>query len=730
MLEALLHHKKEEKEYLCALVITEDRIDGALWEAGKDGKAIVIKTSQKTYTGEWEQAIDAADAAISAVEDGLPQGAELTKVVFGLFPGWLTEDHIKEGYLKKLKQLTTSLSLTPLGFVELPIAVVHLLQKDEGTAQTVILVGIEGKHGTVSVFKIGKLVGSHTFERSKNSAVDIEKTLATFTDLEVLPSRVLIYGSVSNLEQIKADALNHPWQKKAAFLHFPKIEVLPPDFAVRAVASASATEIMPQTPAEGDDGSTAVGEEKQPIPSGESAEVETIAQDLGFVKNQDIALEKRPETTAADIDETDDSEVQNVIPVTMPKQVDLEKKPRQGFKLPAVNLPKISFSFKLPHLPKIGLIILILVALLLMASAGVLAYWVMPHATVNVLVSPQLFNKTETVTIDENATVVDVEKRLLPGKLVNEDISGTKSTATSGKKTVGDKARGEVTIFNKTLNTKVFKKGTVITTGKLKFTLDDEVSVASASEGVGSLTYGTTKAQINATDIGTAANVAAGTEFTFAELPTTSYSARNEKALTGGTSKDVAVVTRDDQKKVHDLALVELQEKAEAQLKQKLTTSEKFLDNSLQSKVLKESYAKEIGEEADEISVDMTVTSTGITYKTADFDALLASIVTQNIPTNYEYKKEDAKIKVETAGEGKEGVHVFTTRIEVKLLPKLELNDLAKKLAGKPLLEATEYMRAQTSVSGVEFNVDAPLTAFKNKLPVNPANIKIQISTL
>ena len=217
MLEGLLHHKKEEKDYLCALVVTEDRVDAALWEATKDGKVNVLKNSTVPFTGEWEKTIDAADQAVTEIETGLPEGVELTKVVFGLFPEWLTEDRIKDAYLKQLKQLTTSLSLKPLGFVELPTAVVHLLQRDEGTQQTVILVGVESKHVTVSLFKIGKLVGSVTQARTEITA-DIEGILASFKEVEVLPSRVLLYGTSSDLENLKSDLLNYPWQKKANFL--------------------------------------------------------------------------------------------------------------------------------------------------------------------------------------------------------------------------------------------------------------------------------------------------------------------------------------------------------------------------------------------------------------------------------------------------------------------------------------------------------------------------------
>ena len=731
MLEALLHHKEEEKEYLCALVVTEDRVDAALWETSKDGKVSVLKTSQQSLAGEWEKTIDAADSAVTEIESALPEGAELTKVVFGLFPEWLTEDRIKDAYLKKLKQLTSSLSLTPLGFVELPIAVVHLLQKDEGTQQTVVLLGLEAKHLTVSIFKIGKLVKNVTTDRTDQIAVDVEKILVSFTDLEVLPSRILVYGTSNDLEQVKTDLLNFPWQKKANSLHFPKIEVLPNHFPVKAVAVASATEIMPHTESE-----TA---EVEVVPTTstdtteiteQSSEVTTIAQDLGFVKNADIA-DAQPETavtTDAEI-EAQAENVANVLPMSTPQMTSTPQK-LPSVKLPSFKLPKLTFTLRLPKLPKLGLVVILVLGLLLISGGVAVAYWFLPHATVKILVTPQNLDKTLTITVDEQAESVDADQKVLPGKTVTEEVKGGKDVTTSGKKTVGDKAKGEVTIYNKTLNTKVFKKGTILSAGKLKFTLDEETSIASASEGLGSLTYGTTKTAITSSDIGSAANAAASTEFTFSELPTSSYSARNEKALTGGSSRDIAIVSRDDQSRAREQALAELETQAQTQLKQKLSSEDKLLDNSLTSKVLQETFSKEVGEEADQVTIDMTVISTGIVYKQADFFTLLEGIVNANLPENYIYTKEDAKISVESTQEGKNGIHIFTANIQVPLLPKVATTDMAKKLVGKKISEATEYMKSQGGISGVEFSVNAPLTQLKNSLPINPANITIEISSL
>ncbi len=738
MLEGLFHHKKEEKEYLCALLVSEDRIDAAILETGKDGSGNVLKVSIKEYLDSWDNAINAADAAVTEIEDILPEGKELTKVIFGLFPEWLHEDRIKDTYLKKLKQLTTSLSLTPMGFVELPLAIEHLLHRDEGTQQTVVLVGVESKHITVSLFKIGKSCGSVTSERTENVTTDVEKALGSFMDVEVLPSRVLLYGTSGELEKLKDEMLNYPWQKKANFIHFPRIEVLKNDFSVKAVAIASSSEIIPHTQEEHADldssssaaeitnnrVKTALENEKQKEPD----EVAEIAQDLGFIKDKDVTGENGKIETDLTGEEISNVEAvselaENTSELPLPSRK-LEKK----LSLSCI-LSKLTFKLKLPRNTNALVIVTILIILIILGAAGIFAYWSLPYAQITLLVSHQNLNQTERITVDLKASSVDTRNKVLPGKEINVESKGTKSIETSGKKTIGEKAKGEVTIYNKTLNTKQFKKGTIIIAGKLKFTLDDDTKIASASENVGSLSYGTVNTSITAVDIGTAANIGPGTELAFADLPTNLYSARNEKAFSGGTSKEVAVVSRDDQKSARDKLQKDLEKQAQQNLSQKITASEKVLSESIKSKISKEIFNKEVGEEGDQLGLEMTVEVTALTYSQSDFLQLLDSVVKEHIPPNYEYKADEADISVEDIT-AKDGVYSLTIDMKLKLYPKLDTKDLPKKLAGKSVVEATELLRATTNVSGVEFNVNAPLESMKKSLPINPQKISIVITSL
>ena len=735
MLEGLLHHKKEIKQYFLALAITEDRIDGALWEKDGQGKVNIAATASENYTAsDWETAIIAADKVISSLEPNVPEGVDLQKSVFGFFPEWVSEDKIKSEYLKKIKQLTSRLSLTPLGFVDIPQAVSMYLGSSEGSSQTVILIGFESKHYTMSLFKIGKLIGSYAFNRSENIVSDIEKALNKFADVEVLPSRMLLYGTAVDLEKIKADLLNYPWQTKANFLHFPKIEILPNDTVVKAVVIASSTEIaLPVEKSE--DMVESVADNTAVSASGvsdqgESQEVADIAQDLGFVGEEpvkDLNIEN-------EMTEVEKQQNANIAPVTIPENK-LSGKARSSFagqipSMPKFSFPKLTFTIKLPAFRKSGLIVLIIGLLILMAG-GVYAFnWFYPQANVKLLVTPKSLLINEDVALDTASSTVDVDKKIIPGSEVKLEVTGTDKIITTGKKTVGDKARGEVTIYNKTANPKTLKKGTQIQTGNLKFTLDEDVSIASASENVGSLNYGSNKIAVTATDIGTSSNVGSGTEFSVADLPTGYYSGRNEKVFTGGTSREISVVARDDQKKLREQLLQKLQQQAGDEVKSKLENGKKLLDGSLTTQIAKETYNKEIGEETDSLSLDMSVGATALTYSQNDLDELLSKIVSAQSPVNYDYQKEKTKVSVTETLKPEGSKQMFKLQIEATLAPKVEIGDLANTITDKNCQDAISFIKNKFNIAGAECSINRSFFLFKDKLPTNPKNIQIEFSNL
>ena len=88
----------------------------------------------------------------------------------------------------------------------------------------------------------------------------------------------------------------------------------------------------------------------------------------------------------------------------------------------------------------------------------------------------------------------------------NTDVNSSITVETTGQKTVGNKATGEVTIFNKVEKVQNIPKGSILTDSKgQKFELISSVQVAAAviNYSTGTMNFGQVKTTLSASDIGT-----------------------------------------------------------------------------------------------------------------------------------------------------------------------------------------------------------------------------------
>ena len=110
-----------------------------------------------------------------------------------------------------------------------------------------------------------------------------------------------------------------------------------------------------------------------------------------------------------------------------------------------------------------------------------IAWWFLPKATVTIYVSPRNLDKKLSFAVDSSANEIDVSERTIPGDIVKVEKSGEKTKSTTGTKTVGEKARGEVEIRNGTSSNIKLESGTALVSGSdLKFTLVESASVSAA----------------------------------------------------------------------------------------------------------------------------------------------------------------------------------------------------------------------------------------------------------
>ncbi len=773
------------QEAYLSLVLEAGMVQSAVWTIEKGRKTRVSEAAiEHVADNSWEKRLEACDRAIARLADREDRD-DFEKVVLGLPAYYLDrDDNIEHATGTHIKKLTQELELIPIGFVPIHQAIVNMIKQDEGVQPSVILLEVGPEQTTLILYKVGVIVG-RALITNDDFVPGVEHALKGFKDLEVLPSRMLLYGSAQDtLEDYKRDLLKHPWPTRANFIHYPKIEILPLLSLAGAVSLAGASELAttvgeedetqartdtpvtqatsrrseaPESPNDSDqtieDVMTVKADqiEEEKIEETEHTEgnevieddvldqevspddnhdapdtaieaddnlIEVAPETLGFHQNVDILdhppSEKKMMQETVQIDGTEKNETGGIIGGTVSRLV-------SGIQMP---------QFRAIRLPKAGLLAFVLFSFVVVGG-GWLTYWVLPAVDITLLEIPKTLTESSAVTVNPTATVVDAASKTVPGRKQEKSVSGDKKIAVTGQKDIGDPSRGTVTIYNKSLTGKQLKKGTVLTAGNLSFSLDSEISIASASESLasGSVTYGKSNAAITALKLGPQSNLPASTEFSLKDTSASIMVARNDIALAGGSSKVVTVVSRADYETLIVDLTKELIAKAKAELGNSVTGGERLIDETVKTSVTNKKFNAELDQEIQELAGTITVAITGISFRDEDVASLFADLVTANVPSGYALRSSGETIHAKNIKIQKDGTIAVVIEYQGAALPVFDLPAIKAKLAGKTMPQAQEILKGISGVGGVEIGT-VTKSLWGQKLPAKSGNIAISVAVL
>ena len=698
MISALLHKilrkSADLPEHFLALLITEKRVRAGLFFLNNEKVEIAIIGEGSFWDGKTEESlVKSADAAVSACGD---LGMQAKKVIFGIPEEWVLAGKVIAEQLPLLKSICRELELTPLGFVNIPEAISHFLKQTEGVPLTGLLVQVREDQVNLALSRVGKLEESVKSQEKKEVSLQVAQLLKNYAHVEVLPSRMILYDGDSDLELIRQELMSYPWTQKHAFLHFPKVEIINEEMEVKAVAVAAGTEMGAKI--EVGDWRLEIGEKKLEV-GGEKLEVgdeKTTEDNLGFVE-EDVAATAEKKT------------VKIILPT-----------------LPKISLPNINFGLsektgslfnRIKGIFKLGFLA---IPIILFVLAGLIFYmlYITPKAEVKIFVDSRAIDKEVTLT--------------LSSKSWETEVSGSQKTVATGKKTIGEKARGELTIYNKTFNSKTFKKGDFVSlTGdaKVKFTLDEEVKVASASEKPdhSGTDYGKEKVKITAADIGTKYNLDSGNTFSVVDYSDTNFSGKNDAAFSGGSSRDVTTAVTADFDRVTASLSADLTRKAREQINNKIESGEDVLALPINITMNKKKFDKEVNSEAVELTLDGEATVKMYGYMKEDLLKEVEKNASQLVLSGYELRRENMKTEVKKADLKKDGSLDLTVDFSAKIVPLYKLEEIIKNITGKDYKAVEEYLKKLEGVVDANITVNPVIIRGLKRLPWQGKNITLTI---
>lgn len=678
--------EETEPEFFWSLVIAKNWVEAGIWRVVGEKTEVISRGAGSSWQeGDEKTLVPAADSALSAAAASFETEAqEPSKVVFGLPPSWVENGQIKQERLELLKKLSGELELTPAGFVVIPEAIAHYLKSKEGAPLSAILVGIVEDSIELALVEAGKIVGIYEVGRSISLAADVQEGLARFS-LPQYPSRIVLYNHrVADLEEARQSLIDAEWEEaKIKFLHTPKVEILEDEVIISAVSLAGGAEV-------GQAKSVEMKEEGEEPASPERDELrEVTPEEFGFGTEDGSPTASPPKP-----------------PLPQP---------------PAAKTPRTFWAKeKLAHLPKIrtsalGAVAAVLAGLLVVGGIGA---WILPKAEVTVYVAPKRLEKTIEFTVDPQIQVIDQEKRVLPGRIAQAQVTGEKTRQATGVKTVGERARGSVTIY-RTGPAISLAPGTILTSSNgLKFTLNNQVQVASGS----AVKRGEVEAQVTSAEIGAQYNLAAQTTFTVGNFSDSDLGAQNPAAFTGGSSREVAAVSREDRETLEKELLSELESRARDQIKKDLGENEILVEASSAIRVTDRNFSHKEGEEADTLRLKLTAQVDTYAVAKESFTTLVQPLLTKDIPDGFSLREDQTEV---TFSRGEEA---FTAKIQANLLPKVDPSEVARSVSGKYPETAREILTGIPGFTRAEINLKFGFPGKLGTLPRLAKNITVEIA--
>lgn len=741
--------KKDNSSYFLVLILRHEKAQAVIFEE-KEGKVSVIGESEENFKttiedADMEELLGVTDKVISASEESLPPNIETQKTVFGLKGSWVEKDGIKKEYLSKLKKVCDELGLTPVGFLVVNEAIARLLQKEEGAPVSAVLAEIGKTYVSASLIRAGRIIEEKTggiLEDGLPKSVDT--LLKSLESSEILPAKVIIFDSEKDLSQ---EFINHSWSKSLPFLHLPQIVNLASNFDARAVLFGATLEmgfeVLPEDlelPKETEEKAFEKLEDStEEDDKGEDKPTETVnmapAEFFGFVEEVDVKKEApivgepTQSPTSAQFEE-------------IPEKIKIENAERKALPFAAMSIvsggiisaKKISGSIKIPKIPfnplsffggrKITLLFFFFPIILILLF--LYFYLFGSRATITLAFEPKKVEKSGDVLFT-SVSGTNIDDNTIASEIVSVTEEGEASANATGKKEVGDKAKGSVTIFNNSESSRTLAEGSIITSSNgLDFTLDSKVTVASASGDVFSGTKpGTSKGNITASKFGTDYNLPSNTKFSVSG--NSSIAAKNDDPFSGGTKKEVKVASKQDLQKLEEKITQDLKDKARDDLGKKIAGSKFLLPDFVSTSLTKKTFSKKEGEEATSVSLKGAVEFQGLAYDKTDQVTFVSQMFEEE--TNNDLKLDEKSINLDIEKINKRTKDSIDANIKIigELKVELDKGKLAKELAGKRVKDAKERLNGLPQLSDSEVSVFPGLPLIGSKLPRSDKNIVIVV---
>ena len=365
----------------------------------------------------------------------------------------------------------------------------------------------------------------------------------------------------------------------------------------------------------------------------------------------------------------------------------------------------------------------------LIVAFGILFYVYYPKATIAITVKTEAFEGPVEILIDNNIEKADNSKGAIPGDLIESEKESTKKFPATGKKDIGQKAKGNVTISNDSGDVQKISVGAELKSDSgLLFKSTSDATIPGATAAVDShgnviKTAGKVDVNVEANEAGDNYNIGA-TNFTVTGKSV--LSGKSTSSMTGGLSKTITVVSQNDLNNAKNDLSKEIITSLHDDLKNK-TNGKKVFDEGFKDETESSNSDKNVGDEATEFEMKVKAKSSTIDFVEDDYRKMVVEMLNKTIPSEKTLILSSGdEISITGADMNVvEGILKVNGNVKTKVGAKLDVDKIKTSIKGKNKSEIENILKENNNIDSVtvEFN---PSWLIK-KVPNRDNRIKIEV---
>lgn len=329
---------------------------------------------------------------------------------------------------------------------------------------------------------------------------------------------------------------------------------------------------------------------------------------------------------------------------------------------------------------------------------------VLPRAVITITTENKSVPVDMIVTASTAAKTIDADKKIVPAQIKTIDKTETKKFPATGEKDLGTKASGEVTLSIACSavagSPPTIPAGTGVSTGSLTFITQDDVTLTTPSFSGGCKFID--RVDVVAQNAGDQYNISSGRNFSVAGFG--AVSGTNPKAMGGGTSKVVKVVSQSDCENAKNELLNASTDAYKKELSaQLLAAGLTPVQDTYTATPGKVSCNPAVDAEATESTATATFKATMMGINTAALEQLVQTEVSKSIDGSQSISDTGVKAATVTIKEREaNGDMTLTVKTDAQTGIKQDPALIAQSITGKKRGDTQSYIRSQPGVSDVK----------------------------